>query len=235
MKQEFSITGMTCMNCVGHVNKALAEHPHISVIDVSLATNSLIIDSDQTYTPEQINQIVGSKYTISILKDTVISSTSFFKTYRPILLIFAYLTVICTSIELISDSKDIMRWMRHFMAGFFLIFSFFKLLDPSGFKNSYQDYDLIAKKFPTWSYIYIGFEVSMGLLYLIHFDPILTNLITLIVMSISILGVIQAVKSRQKITCACLGNVFDLPMSTVTIVEDALMILMAGFMLMMHL
>ena len=234
MKQEFSISGMTCMNCVGHVNKKLAEHPDINEVDVSLATNRLAINAVRSLSAEQVNQIIGSKYTITPLQNRSLEP-SFWKTYRPIFLIFFYLIITCSLIELHADMFDLMRWMRHFMAGFFLIFSFFKLLDPSGFKRSYQDYDLIAKKFPSWSYIYIAFEVSMGLLYLVHFNPIITNLITLIVMSVSIVGVIQAVKSKQKITCACLGNVFDLPMSTVTIVEDALMILMAAFMLLMYL
>ncbi|MFM9909606.1 MAG: hypothetical protein ACKVOW_09665 [Chitinophagaceae bacterium] len=36
---------------------------------------------------------------------------------------------------------------------------------------------------------------------------------------------------RKKIKCACLGAVFDLPMTTVTIIEDGLMIAMSAFML----
>ena len=59
----------------------------------------------------------------------------------------------------------------------------------------------------------------------------ITNVVTLIVMSISIVGVLQSVLSKQKIQCACLGAVFNLPMSTVTIIEDALMIIMSATML----
>jgi hypothetical protein len=50
-------------------------------------------------------------------------------------------------------------------------------------------------------------------------------------MSISIIGVLQSVLNKKKIQCACLGAVFNLPMSTVTIIEDALMIAMSGLML----
>lgn len=52
------------------------------------------------------------------------------------------------------------------------------------------------------------------------------NLITLALMSVSIIGVLQS-----KIQCACLGAVFNLPMSTVTIIEDGLMITMSLAML----
>jgi hypothetical protein len=50
-------------------------------------------------------------------------------------------------------------------------------------------------------------------------------------MSISIIGVLQSVLNKKKIQCACLGAIFNLPMSTVTIIEDALMIGMSGAMI----
>lgn len=50
-------------------------------------------------------------------------------------------------------------------------------------------------------------------------------------MTISIIGVLQSVLNKLKIQCVCLGAVFNLPTSTVTIIEDALMIMMSGLML----
>jgi hypothetical protein len=50
-------------------------------------------------------------------------------------------------------------------------------------------------------------------------------------MGISAVGVIQSIVSEKKIRCACLGAVFNLPMSFVTLVEDGLMIVMAAWML----
>jgi len=50
-------------------------------------------------------------------------------------------------------------------------------------------------------------------------------------MGFSSLGVIQSVLDKKKIRCACLGAFFKLPMSTVTIIEDLLMVAMAVFML----
>ena len=67
--------------------------------------------------------------------------------------------------------------------------------------------------------------------YLTGFNPIVTNSITVIVMVVSIIGVLQSVLNNKKIKCACLGAVFNLPMSTITIIEDALMIAMSVIML----
>jgi hypothetical protein len=117
------------------------------------------------------------------------------------------------------------------MAGFFLVFSFFKMLNLKGFAESYVMYDVVAKRLPAWAYIYAFTELALGIAFLINFNPLVTNSLTFIVMSISIIGVLQSVLNKKKIQCACLGAVFNLPMSTVTIIEDALMIAMSAWML----
>jgi hypothetical protein len=114
---------------------------------------------------------------------------------------------------------------------FFLAFSFFKLLDLPGFASSYAMYDVLAKRVPQYGYAYPFIELSLGIGYLIQGDSRLLNLVTFIVMAFSTLGVLIAVSNRQKIRCACLGAVFNLPMSTVTIIEDLLMAGMALWML----
>ena len=92
-------------------------------------------------------------------------------------------------------------------------------------------YDIIAKKWNTWGFLYAFVELALGFAFLTGFNPILTNAVTFVVMSLSIIGVLQSVFNKRKIKCACLGDVFNLPMSTVTIIEDALMIAMSAVML----
>ena len=89
----------------------------------------------------------------------------------------------------------------------------------------------IAKQFRSWGYIYAFIELGLGIAYAINFNPIITNAVTSVVMTISIVGVLQSVLNKRKIQCACLGAVFNLPMSTVTIIEDAFMIVMSVLML----
>jgi hypothetical protein len=134
-------------------------------------------------------------------------------------------------VQLNNHHFDTMQWMQHFMAGFFLVFSFFKLLNLKGFAESYVMYDVIAKQIPVWGYLYSLIELGLGIAYLINFNPLITNSITFIVMTISIIGVLQSVLNKKKIQYACLGAIFNLPMSTVTIIEDALMIAMSGIMI----
>jgi hypothetical protein len=117
------------------------------------------------------------------------------------------------------------------MAGFFLVFSFFKLLDLKGFADSYASYDIVAKKWRGWGYLYPYIELALGLAFLVKLDLPITNGVTFVVMGISIIGVLQSLLQKRRIQCACLGAVFNLPMSTITVIEDGLMIAMSGWML----
>jgi copper chaperone CopZ len=121
--------------------------------------------------------------------------------------------------------------MRYFMAGFFIVFAFFKLLDVRAFADAYAGYDLLAARWHGWGLVYPFVELALGMAYLANYNPVLTSWATIVVMGFSAIGVIRAVANKTKIQCACLGTVFQLPMSTVTIVEDVGMVLMAAVML----
>jgi prepilin signal peptidase PulO-like enzyme (type II secretory pathway) len=118
--------------------------------------------------------------------------------------------------------------MGNFMGAFFLAFSFFKLLDLRGFADAYRGYDVVARPIPAYGYVYPFIELLLGVAYITAFQPFATNLVTLVVMAVSSVGVLQSVLNKRAIRCACLGTVFNLPMSTVTLVEDGLMIAMAA-------
>lgn len=183
-----------------------------------------------------LQKALPEKYKISALHHNEIAEQTigWLETYKPILFIFFYITLVTVLVQLSNSHFDEMVWMQHFMAGFFLVFSFFKMLNLKRFAESYVMYDVLAKRIPAWAYAYAFVELGLAVAYTINFNPFITNLTTLIVMSISIIGVLQSVLNKKKIQCACLGAVFNLPMSTVTIIEDALMIAMSSFMLLHH-
>jgi len=148
-------------------------------------------------------------------------------------LVFSYILIVTFAVEISYGGFVLDRWMPNFMAGFFIVFSFFKLLDLTGFASSYAMYDLLAKKVFGYGYVYPFIELGLGLGYLLKWQPTFINFVTLIVMGFSTIGVLLAVMKKQKIKCACLGTGFNLPMSTVTIIEDLLMVAMAIMMLSM--
>ena len=92
-------------------------------------------------------------------------------------------------------------------------------------------YDIVAAKWNGWGKIYPFVELALGIAYLINFAPFYTNIVTVVVLGVSSIGVIQSNLNKKKIKCACLGDVFNLPMSTVTIIEDLAMVGMGVWML----
>ena len=150
--------------------------------------------------------------------------------YKRILIIGAYITGITLLPELKGGEFNGENWMQNFMAGFFLVLSFFKLLNNKGFAERSSTYDINAKNGLAGA-IYMHFLSWGWVSYLLEFNSLLTNATTFAVMRISIIGMLQNVLNKRKIKCACLGAVFNLPMSTVTIIEDGLMIAMSLFMI----
>ncbi len=159
------------------------------------------------------------------------STTRWFSTYKPLLIIFAFITGISLLTSWSGNTIQWMIFMQHFMAGFFIVFSFFKLLNIHSFAQTYAMYDIIAKKLPGYGFVYPFIELLLGIAFLINFNPLITNATTLVIMTLGLIGVLQSVLNKEKIQCACLGNIFNLPMSNITIIEDALMIAMSAGML----
>lgn len=160
-------------------------------------------------------------------------ANNFFATYRPLLLLGIFILTASLLAQLGTASGNVTahETMRYFMAGAFLAFAFFKLLDLRAFADAYAGYDLLAQRWHGWGYVYPFVELSLGMAYLANVQPTLTNCVTVIVMGFSAIGVIIAVANRKAIRCACLGAVFNLPMSRVTIIEDVGMVAMAAMAL----
>ena len=232
---------MTCNGCVAKVKQELQKMENMQVAEIQLAHPQAVLTMQHHIPLTALQKSLSKlgKYTITEEESKIpamhSSETdgSWLATYKPILLIFAYILGITILVEVNRGAWNVMLWMENFMASFFLIFSFFKLLDVKGFADSYSSYDIIANKWKGWGYAYPFIELALGVAYLLRFFPLITNIATFLVMSISITGVLQSVFQKRKIKCACLGAVFNLPMSTVTIIEDAFMIAMSAWMILM--
>ena len=241
MTKEYIITGMTCKGCLAKVKTTINSFPSILEVGLQLVYPQAKITSEPSLNLEEINLALrkSGNYTITdtvqqrepisapLLNGNYSFSENSIDTYFPLLLIIGFISGISILIQYPFIHFSPMLWMRHFMAGFFLVFSFFKLLNLSGFANAYRMYDIVADKWKFWGYLYPFVELMLGILYLINIVPFYVNLTTVIVLGVSSVGVIKSNLKKEQIKCACLGDVFQLPMSTVTIFEDLSMVLMA--------
>lgn len=234
------LEGLHCGACVKKVEAALA--PFAAKVTVTLQPMQVTLTKPNAEFVT-LQQAVAAAGQYKLLAETgatvqaqVTTSSSksvgwqALAVYQPLLLIVAYILGASVLVQVGLhglQGVDAMETMRYFMAGFFLVFSFFKLLNINAFAKAYAQYDLLAARWLGWGRIYPFVELALGVAYLTNASPIITYWVTIVIMSFSAIGVIRAVVSRTQIQCACLGTVFNLPMSTVTIVEDVGMVLMA--------
>ena len=234
--KAYSISGMTCGGCVAKVKAVIFNFKGVKEAEVGLEYPQAKILFNDVPNLKELNdalKVEGNYRIAEIVRQPELTDSSKeaalveLATYKPLIMIVAFILGVSILVQFPFSNFDGMQLMRHFMGGFFIVFSFFKLLNLDGFVNSYSMYDIVAKKFSFWAYLYPFIELVLGVLFLINVAPVATNVVTIVVLSVSSIGVIQSVLNKQKIKCACLGDVFNLPMSTVTIVEDISMVLMA--------
>ena len=154
--------------------------------------------------------------------------------YYPIFLIATYIFGVSAINNFQNGNISWPGLMNQFMAGFFLVFSAFKLLDIKGFATGYATYDLLAKKVYSYGFAYPFLELGLGVLYLGNWMPTTTQWLTIIIMGFSSLGVINSLLKKEKFTCACLGTMLKVPLSVVTLLEDLLMVLLAVIALLLR-
>lgn len=152
--------------------------------------------------------------------------------YIPLITIVV-LTLLAASAKQVGydDQRGVMSWMHDFMGFFLVVFSMFKLFNLEGFADGFQMYDLLAKPFRPYAYIYPFLELGLGLGYLSMWQPAAIYWATIALMTIGALGVFNALRKGLDVDCACLGSVLSVPLSTVALVEDLGMAAMAVGML----
>lgn len=152
------------------------------------------------------------------------------KDFLPLIIIFVCIIAL-TLLKQWLFGWSIEGVMLDFMGIFFLVFGTFKLLNLTDFANAYAEYDIVAKRSMLYGYIYPFIELALGLMYLTRFHVTIANWVTLALMIIGSIGVAYELSQNKQIVCACLGTVFKIPMTYVTLAEDVIMGLMAAYML----
>jgi hypothetical protein len=155
------------------------------------------------------------------------------KKFMPLIGIFALITAFTLWRYAVANDPALFSLMRDFMGAFFVVFGGFKVINWKGSVDAYQMYDIIAKQSRLYGYLYPLIELSLGVAYFTVVNLFWVNIITLIVMVVGIVGVAKKLAEHEVVPCACLGAVFKIPMTKITLLEDTLMAAMAGGMLIM--
>lgn len=229
---------MTCDSCRISVENTLAKIPGVISTKVYFPENYVEIEMKALISTEAFQNSLAAKYTIVTEEDwnkkvatnnIEPSNDSIVKQLFPLILILGYITII--SIVMNAKNFHADNFMLDFMGIFYLVFSFFKLLDLKGFPKTFAMYDPIAKKIPFYGSLYPFIEIALGILFLTRFQIELALVITIIILGATTIGVARVLADKKTIQCACLGTVLKLPMTKATIIENSIMLVMAILML----
>ena len=228
MKTTFKISGMTCNGCRSTVENKLSSLDGVDNAQVNLTNGEAIVYSKNPISFSLISNSLPSKYKVirnTPDQDNEIIKSNKIKQLKPLFIILGYISV--TSILLNFRNWNSTNAMLDFMGLFYIIFSFFKILDIKGFSTSFKMYDPLAKKITIYGYIYPFIEILLGLMFLTRIEVNIALLITIIILGITSVGVTKTLLNKRTINCACLGTTLKLPMTEATFIENAIMITMA--------
>jgi cation transport ATPase len=241
MKHTYNITGMTCNNCKASVEKYLSDIDHVSEVSVNLEKGEAEVIMDKHISTDILQKALPEKYSLSEKKEKNVFASSNMsempmeeeksklQQLKPLLLIIFYIASASTLLHYKNWSWN--DFMLDFMGLFYIVFSFFKMLDLKGFPESFSMYDPLAKRLPIYGKIYPFIETALGIMFLMRLEVNIALIITLVVLGITTIGVTKTLLNKKAIRCACLGTALKLPMTEATFIENAIMIIMASLML----
>ncbi len=152
------------------------------------------------------------------------------RSYIPLVVIFFLLAASTGTIawhNYVAGSVSFTDTISNFMAGFFIVFAGFKLMDLKGFAEGYSTYDLLAGRWFGYGYVYPFIELFFGLAML---GGVLTPTLLwaeVVVMLFSGVGVALKLAKGEEFQCACLGTFLKVPLTKITLIEDFGMVALA--------
>ena len=231
MKTNYHIDGMTCKSCKAIVETTIGKIDGVLSVAVDFDKAMVLVEHDNKVTLDTFQDALPDKYKLNTNSErpSISNTSSKLSQLKPLLLILFYLFV--TAICLNYKSWNWSGFMLDFMGLFYIVFSFFKFLDYKGFPNSFRMYDPLAKLFPVYAWCYPFIEIALGIMFLLRLEIKWALVITILILGITTFGVIKTLLSKKAIQCACLGTALKLPMTEATLIENAIMIIMALVML----
>ena len=239
MKQTYTIKGMTCGGCKTSVEKHLGSIQLVKNVEVSLEMEEVTVTLEHPVSfdilkkalPEKFNLFEkshkSSNQDISLISEKG-QEDSKVKQLQPLFIILFYLAT--TVIFLNFKDWNSREMMFDFMGLFFIVFSFFKMLDLKNFPTSFSMYDPLSKKIPFYGWVYPFIEIALGLMFLMRFELNIALYVTIVILGITTFGVTKILMNKKNIQCACLGTALKLPMTEATLIENALMLSMSIFL-----
>jgi hypothetical protein len=156
--------------------------------------------------------------------------------YRPVIAVFsvAALMALAATWAVGGDllSMGALEWFISFSM---CILALLKLQDIESFSSMFLGYDLLARKYVPYSYVYPFAELLAGVLMAAGVLTWLSAPVALFIGTVGAVSVFKAVYiDKRDIKCACVGGASKVPLGFVSLTENLMMLAMALWMLSMY-
>ncbi len=153
--------------------------------------------------------------------------------YRPVIAVFAMTGLMALAASYaVFGSPFTLRAGEWFIAFSMCVLALLKLQDIESFSSMFLNYDLLAKRWVPYSYIYPFAEGGAGVLMIAGALTWLSVPVALFIGTIGAVSVFKAVYvDKRDIKCACVGGSSKVPLGFVSLTENIMMVAMAVWMI----
>lgn len=154
-------------------------------------------------------------------------------TYTPVIAVFAVAALLAVAASQAAYGTPLtQRAAEWFVAFSMSLLAMLKLRDVETFSTMFLNYDLLARRWVPYGYIYPFAELAAGVLMA---AGVLTGLAAPLGLFIGGVGAVSVFKAvyidKRELKCACVGGDSNVPLGFVSLTENLMMIAMAVWML----
>ena len=155
--------------------------------------------------------------------------------YTPVLAVFAVAALIAAAVAVLRFGTPLdVSILPTFIAVAMCLLAMLKLQDVEKFSTMFLNYDLLARRWVPYGYVYPFAELGAGVLMLAGVLTWLSAPVALFIGGIGAVSVFKAVYvDKRELKCACVGGSSNVPLGFVSLTENLMMIAMAVWMLAM--
>lgn len=153
--------------------------------------------------------------------------------YQPVIAIFTVSFLMALAVSWVAyDSLFTVRAIEWFISIAMCLLAVQKLQDVESFSTMFLNYDLLARKWPRYGYLYPFGEALAGILMISGAFVWLSSPIALFIGTVGAISVFKAVYlDKRELKCACVGGNSRVPLGFVSLTENLMMMTMGIWML----
>ncbi len=152
--------------------------------------------------------------------------------YRPVLALFGMMALMAIAAAWVANGRlPSLLALEWFLSFSVCALAYLKLRDVERFSTMFLNYDLVARRWVPYAYLYPFAEALVGVLMTAHTGVWLAAPVALLIGSIGAVSVFKAVYvDHRELKCACVGGDSTVPLGFVSLSENLAMIAMALWM-----